>query len=46
MNTPNINEEARCRGGCGHSDKQVEFSALSFGACFIAAVIFIGAMVI
>ena len=44
MNTPNTNEAARCRGGCGHSAREVEFSALSVGACFIAALLIIGAL--
>lgn len=39
MNAPLV------KGGCGHSDKQVENGSISFCACFIAAVIFIGMMI-
>ena len=38
MNTPLV------KGGCGHSDKQIESSSLTFGACFIAALVILGAL--
>lgn len=32
------------KGGCGHSDKQIESGSISFCACFITALLIIGVM--
>lgn len=38
MNTPLV------KGGCGHSDKQIESGSLSFCACFIAMIVILGVL--